>query len=51
MMQQYGCLKLDLLHTKKTPNWGVKPKLRTRMVPENTIVVPWVLVKTGDFQS
>jgi len=51
VMQQYGCLKLNRLHTKKTPNWGATPTVRTRMVPENTIVVPLVQAKIDDFES
>jgi hypothetical protein len=29
-----------LLHTKKSPNWGVMRHVMTRMVPENIIFVP-----------
>jgi hypothetical protein len=28
-----------LLHTKKSPNWGMTRKVLTRMVPENLIFV------------
>ncbi len=51
MKQACSRLKLLVLHTKKTPNWGVTPQVLTRMVPENPIVVPAVKIKIDDFES
>jgi hypothetical protein len=47
-IQQYKCLKLTRLHTKKTPYWGSKSKTESRMVPENTIVVPVMDANVGN---
>jgi len=47
-MQQYKCLKFTQLHTKKTPYWRSKSKAESRMVPENTIVVPFIDANVGN---